>query len=48
MHLIPALVETLNKAKLWEALVRQKCFFNGIDHIVQVTILYYVEAVIFK
>ncbi|XP_075978593.1 IQ domain-containing protein K-like [Anticarsia gemmatalis] len=36
VHLIPALVETLNKAKTWEALERQKCFFNGIDHIVQV------------
>ncbi|XP_028167255.1 IQ domain-containing protein K-like [Ostrinia furnacalis] len=35
-HLIPALEETLNKAKIWEALLRQKCFFNGIDHIVQI------------
>ncbi|KOB74147.1 IQ domain-containing protein K, partial [Operophtera brumata] len=35
-HLIPALEETLNKAKIWEALLRQKCFFNGIDNIVQV------------
>lgn len=34
--LIPALEETLNKAKIWHALLRQKCFFNGIDHIVQV------------
>ncbi|XP_013190609.1 IQ domain-containing protein K [Amyelois transitella] len=36
VHLLPALTETLNKAKIWEALVRQKCFFNGIDHISQV------------
>ncbi|KAH9637188.1 hypothetical protein HF086_016210 [Spodoptera exigua] len=36
VHLIPALVETLNKAKIWEAFTRNKCFFNGIDHIVQV------------
>lgn len=36
VYLIPALEETLNKAKIWEALVRQKCFFNGIDWIVQV------------
>ncbi|XP_072947862.1 uncharacterized protein [Epargyreus clarus] len=36
VHLIPALEETLNKAKLWEALTRQKCFFNGLDHIAQV------------
>lgn len=36
VHLIPALEDTLNKAKIWEALARQKCFFNGIDHIVQV------------
>ncbi|KAG6442247.1 IQ domain-containing protein K [Manduca sexta] len=35
VHLIPALEETLNKAKMWEALVLQKCFFNGIDHIAQ-------------
>nr|XP_037870030.1 IQ domain-containing protein K-like isoform X1 [Bombyx mori] len=34
--LLPALEETLRKAKIWEALVRQKCFFNGIDHIAQV------------
>ncbi|VVD05919.1 unnamed protein product [Leptidea sinapis] len=33
--LIPALEETLNKAKIWDALRIQKCFFNGIDHIVQ-------------
>lgn len=36
VNLIPALEETLNKAKIWEALRIQKCFFNGIDHIVQV------------
>ncbi|XP_053606483.1 IQ domain-containing protein K-like [Plodia interpunctella] len=36
VHLLPALTETLNKAKIWEALIRQKCFFNGIDHISQV------------
>ncbi|KAJ0178347.1 hypothetical protein K1T71_006170 [Dendrolimus kikuchii] len=36
VQLIPALEETLNKAKIWEALSVQKCFFNGIDHIVQV------------
>ncbi|CAH1638749.1 unnamed protein product [Spodoptera littoralis] len=36
VQLIPALVETLNKAKIWEAFTRDKCFFNGIDHIVQV------------
>ncbi|XP_059054088.1 uncharacterized protein LOC131848297 isoform X2 [Achroia grisella] len=34
VYLIPALEETLNKAKIWDALVRQKCFFNGIDHMV--------------
>ncbi|CAG9793816.1 unnamed protein product [Diatraea saccharalis] len=38
VHLIPALEEALNKAKTWEALQRQKCFFNGIDHIVQVSL----------
>ncbi|CAK1556199.1 unnamed protein product [Leptosia nina] len=37
LYLIPALEETLNKAKVWEALRIQKCFFNGIDHIVQVS-----------
>lgn len=37
IQLIPALEETLNKAKIWDALQKQKCFFNGIDHIVQVT-----------
>ncbi|KAJ8716179.1 hypothetical protein PYW08_013464 [Mythimna loreyi] len=36
VHLIPALVEALNKAKIWEAFTREKCFFNGIDHVVQV------------
>ncbi|XP_026762646.2 IQ domain-containing protein K-like [Galleria mellonella] len=36
VYLMPALEETLCKAKIWGALVRQKCFFNGIDHIVQV------------
>ncbi|PZC84261.1 IQ domain-containing protein K [Helicoverpa armigera] len=36
VQLIPALVETLNKAKIWQALTKEKCFFNGIDHIVQV------------
>ncbi|XP_026731144.1 IQ domain-containing protein K-like [Trichoplusia ni] len=36
VQLIPALVETLRKAKVWQALNRQRCFFNGIDHIVQV------------
>ncbi|XP_045766255.1 uncharacterized protein LOC123867967 [Maniola jurtina] len=35
VHLIPALEETLNKAVIWDALKRQKCFFNGIDHIAQ-------------
>ncbi|KAI8426348.1 hypothetical protein MSG28_005201 [Choristoneura fumiferana] len=36
IFLLPALEEALNKAKIWEALARQKCFFNGIDWIVQV------------
>ncbi|KAJ8713425.1 hypothetical protein PYW07_013795 [Mythimna separata] len=36
VQLIPALVEALNKAKIWEAFTRDKCFFNGIDHVVQV------------
>lgn len=36
VQLIPALVETLNKAKIWQAFTRDKCFFNGIDHVVQV------------
>ncbi|RVE44683.1 hypothetical protein evm_010702 [Chilo suppressalis] len=36
VHLLPALEETLNKAKIWQALQRQNCFFNGIDHIVQI------------
>ncbi|CAG4950373.1 unnamed protein product [Colias eurytheme] len=35
VYLIPALEETLNKAKMWDALRIQKCFFNGIDHIVE-------------
>ncbi|XP_047504101.1 uncharacterized protein LOC125049062 [Pieris napi] len=35
VYLIPALEETLNKAKIWEALKIQKCFFNGIDNIAQ-------------
>ncbi|XP_063363727.1 uncharacterized protein LOC134652466 [Cydia amplana] len=33
--LIPALEETLIKAKIWQALRTEKCFFNGIDWIVQ-------------
>lgn len=37
VYLIPALEDTLNKASTWEALRIQKCFFNGIDHIVQVS-----------
>ncbi|CAH2091249.1 unnamed protein product [Euphydryas editha] len=36
IYLIPALEETLYKAQLWNALKIQKCFFNGIDHIVQI------------
>ncbi|KAM3966412.1 uncharacterized protein ACR2FA_012725 [Aphomia sociella] len=36
VYLIPALEETLKKAMIWGVLVRQHCFFNGIDHIVQV------------
>lgn len=36
--LIPALEETLNKAVIWDALKKQKCFFNGIDHIAQVRV----------
>nr|XP_026486846.1 uncharacterized protein LOC113393938 [Vanessa tameamea] len=36
VYLIPALEETLFKAELWDALKSQKCFFNGIDHIVQI------------
>ncbi|GBP35091.1 hypothetical protein EVAR_28288_1 [Eumeta japonica] len=35
-HLVPALEDTLKKAIIWNALEHQKCFFNGIDHIVQV------------
>lgn len=37
VHLQPALEETLQKAQIWEALKQQKCFFNGIDHIAQVS-----------
>ncbi|XP_063535238.1 uncharacterized protein LOC134745180 [Cydia strobilella] len=33
--LIPAIEQTLVKAKIWQALQREKCFFNGIDWIVQ-------------
>ncbi|KAI5645446.1 hypothetical protein NE865_02533 [Phthorimaea operculella] len=43
--LLPAIEETLNKAKLWGALQNQRCFFNGIDWIAQVD--YYVKNDIF-
>ncbi|XP_063623509.1 uncharacterized protein LOC134795547 [Cydia splendana] len=33
--LIPALEDTLVKAKIWQALQIEKCFFNGIDWIAQ-------------
>ncbi|KAJ2944308.1 hypothetical protein O0L34_g18297 [Tuta absoluta] len=36
LTLLPALEETLNKAKLWGALQNQRCFFSGIDWLVQV------------
>ncbi|CAK1586245.1 unnamed protein product [Parnassius mnemosyne] len=36
VHLVPALEETLRKARVWAAFKTQKCFFNGIDHIAQI------------
>ncbi|XP_049874489.1 IQ domain-containing protein K-like [Pectinophora gossypiella] len=34
-QLLPALEDTLNKAKMWNVFYDQRCFFNGIDWIVQ-------------